>query len=246
MKKIFFINWLFNKGTFIMLKEMFQFIDIYANAITAMGTLFALVLSVIALYQTHKQLKISNQQTLFDRRISNFIVFRDIFNSCESAIELMKSQNKDEIDLACDYVSLCFGNNSVYLADACLVFDNPLDRDDEKPKRHCQFLAKLQDMRNKSFEANVIFKDRRISDYYRIYSEFLRKSYQYVICVDNIKKINIDYSSMTHQFKTKEEISNEVGESKIRYEWFLCFEALERIHLDLKQNMFDESIFKVW
>ena len=37
-------------------------------------SLLAVVISMIALWQTHRQIKLSNKQQLFDRRLSDYLI----------------------------------------------------------------------------------------------------------------------------------------------------------------------------
>ena len=41
-------------------------------------SLFAVVISMIALWQTHRQIKLSNKQQLFDRRLSDYLLLKDL------------------------------------------------------------------------------------------------------------------------------------------------------------------------
>ena len=42
-------------------------------------SIIAVCLSIIALFQTHKQIKLSNKQQLFDRRLDKYLLFKDLF-----------------------------------------------------------------------------------------------------------------------------------------------------------------------
>lgn len=41
-------------------------------------TLIAIIISIVALFQTSKQTKLSNKQQLFDRRLEKYLLFKDL------------------------------------------------------------------------------------------------------------------------------------------------------------------------
>ena len=43
-------------------------------------SIIAVCLSIIALFQTQKQIKLSNKQQLFDRRIDKYLLFKDLLS----------------------------------------------------------------------------------------------------------------------------------------------------------------------
>lgn len=228
-----------------MIQMIFDFINTYSDAITTIATVIALLLSLVALLQSHKQIKISNQQALFERRISNYMIFKEIYHNCESAVDLMRKQNRNKCELATDFVAHCFGMKSAYLADACLAFENPLNKNDDKPKMHKTFLSIIQNMKDKSLEASIIFDDIRISKFYELYANFLMASYQYAIELQNVKNYNKEVLGAEFHPKTLDEICKELDEPKIRNEWFESFDNFDVIYKDLKNKPFKESVLKV-
>ena len=43
-------------------------------------SLLAVVISMIALWQTHRQIKLSNKQQLFDRRLSDYLIVKGLLD----------------------------------------------------------------------------------------------------------------------------------------------------------------------
>ena len=58
-------------------------------------SLLAVVISMIALWQTHRQIKLSNKQQLFDRRLSNYLVFEDLLENYRENGERCKLNNNE-------------------------------------------------------------------------------------------------------------------------------------------------------
>lgn len=57
-------------------------------------TLIAVIISIIALWQTHQQIKLSNKQQLFDRKLSRYLEFNIIYHLYEANKIFLKDDGK--------------------------------------------------------------------------------------------------------------------------------------------------------
>lgn len=60
-------------------------------------TISSVVIAVIALYQTHHQIKLSNKQQLFDRRLGAYLLIKELLNCYREEQETIQSVRSCEI-----------------------------------------------------------------------------------------------------------------------------------------------------
>lgn len=111
---------------------------------------FAVVISVIALFQTKKQTTISNKHQLFDRRLEKYKILKDLLSAYESTREALLEDNN--IELSGD-VYLTALIDIPCMRDILSVVDEPLeDKNRKKYFDKCNWLSKT------SIEVKIIFK----------------------------------------------------------------------------------------
>lgn len=136
-----------------MLKD-WNFLFSIVTAITAIG---ALVLSI-------RQMRLSNKQNLFDRRLKAYMLANGLISLCEENYKWLLEKRETEPQWANDYIFMLITNNA-YMESQTDAINHPL----EQPF-HKEFLRKREELRNTAMEVELIFK----GEVALTYSEFLR------------------------------------------------------------------------
>lgn len=188
--------------------------------------------AVIALWQTHQQIKLGNKQHLFDKRTESYII-------AEGLVQLYRNNctrydfEKDEPIFAIDLEFKWLTNNS-YLEQTSSVIDNPLNEPEHK-----FFLSKLEELKNVAARIELIFSGKEsmaLKDFVLRYQELLFTMYQYQILLKKMEKVS--------QGKTLEETQKMFGERDYREKLLKVFERLNQTDINLKEENVMEKIKK--
>lgn len=209
--------------------------NIFANLITV-------IIAIISISLTLYQINLSNKHALFDKRINNYSLFIEIFNTTNSAKNLLEYDKRDEYLRDCVMSFYLFIDSDFWcggIEDCGYIFQKPLDN-----KIKSLFLSKIQKLNNKQLEASFIFSDKRISQYYEKYILFLKTAHRYSIISENVEK------SYEKQLELKENITKEhmctcCNEPEHRRKLFVKFEELMVIHNDIKNKPIKKDDFKL-
>lgn len=88
-------------------------------------TIISLILAVVALVQTHKQMKISNKQNLFNSRVGSYLIVTGLIKLYEENRQFIEGDKKDEIYYSSDLLLTWLVNNS-FLEKMGAVIGKPL------------------------------------------------------------------------------------------------------------------------
>ena len=92
------------------------------------NNLFAIItasIAIIALFQTHKQIKISNKQFLFDKRLNKYLLAKgllELYKDNESLLDY--TDDPDDEAIIVDYQFINLTNNN-YLKDVTCIINEP-------------------------------------------------------------------------------------------------------------------------
>ena len=156
--------------------EVFEFLK---------DNLFAIItaiVAIIALFQTKKQIKMSNKQYLFDRRIKNYTVIMGLINLFKDNEYLLKEKHKESEPIVVDFLFYGLTNNT-YLENLQNVMEHPLDHPYQK-----NFLIKLEELSSIANEIKFLYKGYDdITEFVNNYVKVLHSIYKYQILNKNIK-----------------------------------------------------------
>ena len=179
------------------------------------------IVAIVALWQTHMQIKISNKQHLFSKRVEKYTLTRNIIKLYESNKELLDySTNKDDEAIIVDFQ---FENltNIGYLKDITGIIYDP--KNNEKKTR---FLLKLEELEQLANEMRFLFQNKHVNilkEFIMDYKNLLLELYKYQIVLnymmDNSKKFN--------NTKTYQELQKEFGEKTYRDKLYKAIEKIE-------------------
>ena len=163
--------------------------------------------ALIALWQTHKQIKLSNKQQLFDRRLNAFTIADGLYELCQENKNVFIDITHGEPNFVNDLNFVWLTNNS-FMEEQAHSIKHPL----EAPY-HADFLRKREELRNLAKEILFVFKGKEAeiySDFISSYEEVLFKMYQYEIVLNQMRKLNEDKP------QTIEELQRQVPEEEMR------------------------------
>ena len=145
------------------------------------------VTAMIALVLTLVQIRLSNKQSLFDRRVKCYTIADGLINLYEQHKEILECNNNGEPIFSVGFVFGLFTNNA-YLESIYEPIKQPLVE-----PGHTNFLIKCEELKQLALECELVFKgnpSKNISQFILSYENMLFKLYQYLIVLDNMRKYN--------------------------------------------------------
>lgn len=181
-------------------------------------SVIAIAVSVIALWQTQNQIKVSNKQHLFDRRLSAYLTIKDLLGSY-----LTQKENSTLLDND-DFVfnikmTWYFLMGNLYLESVSNAIEYPIGSPEGK-----EFSIKMVELIKKAEEIKLLFPAKvsdPITDFVSSYYHVVRSIYQYQLAW-NYTDVDPVLKSMTIKEKAKQ-----IGETAYRRKIFESFEELE-------------------
>ena len=206
--------------------ELFKDWNFWLSLITGLTAVIALVLTLM-------QIRLSNKQSLFERRLECYLKIDGLMQLYKENQKLLEAEQKDEPLFAVDLEFLWLTNNT-YLEEASEAIKKPL----ENPE-HKKFLVKREELKKLSAETELIFKGRSaktISCFISDYEQLLFKMYQYQILLNNMR----NYSE---QFKATLEVAQKgVNETAYREKLLQAYANIKMAYLQVSQNHVMEKL----
>lgn len=154
--------------------------------------------ALLALYQTQKQIRLSNKQNLFDSRVENYLIADGLIKLYEENSRLFSDKTK--LTDAINYKFNLMTNNS-FLENIASVIDKPLDN----PK-HKEFLIKLEEIKSIALKTRLLFDIKsaeNLGDFIDCYGKLLFVMYQYQILYNHMNKTSQKEKLTLEQVKEK-------------------------------------------
>jgi hypothetical protein len=178
------------------------------------------IIAVIALWQTHRQITISNKHQLFDKRVDRFITINGLISLFKESKHLMDKEDYDHfIDVTVLFHSL---TNNIYLKDIGTIIDN-VEQEDIRQN----FLIKLEEIKKLSIEMKFLFNGdciNLIKEFVYEYQELLRLMYKEQIILNRILEKNSKNS--TEFIK----LQKEFGERKFREDLYTEYDKIKQLY----------------
>lgn len=145
--------------------------------------------AVIALFQSHKQVKISNRQALLDRRINKFLLFKDLLANYSNSITLLEeSILSQDVEFPFIYLTNCSSLEMI-----ANVMKNPLSHEEKN-----LFLTKCEELEKSATEVELIFKSsvsKYMAEFIIVYKKLLQAMHRQQIALNGLKDNNFDQKS---------------------------------------------------
>ena len=155
----------------------------YSEIISISVSVTSIIIALIALFQTNRQISLSNKQQLFDRRLSRYLEFNTIY----SLYTENKLQLKDEStfyhtnDLVFSWLTNCAGLEKMVLAVA-----NPLHQNEQKI-----LLTKYEQLKNDAIEISMVFDGDTAEiagKFVSSFADLLKAMYQQQVYISKLKE----------------------------------------------------------
>lgn len=151
--------------------------------INTLLTIVSLIIALVAIFQTKKQIELSNEQHLFDRRLEKYMLIKDLLSLFANNRELIV----DKKDLArCLDFQFSLLTNVSYLSDMIFAIKEPLNSDKQNI-----FLTKCEMLEKYAVEISLLWDNdigQIFSEFVKTYKELLNKLYQQQVCINGLKK----------------------------------------------------------
>lgn len=189
------------------------------------NNLFAIItalIAIVALLQNHKQIKISNKQYLFDKRLSKYLLAKgllELYKENESLLDYTDVHDDEAIIV--DYQFIILTNNN-YLKDVTCIINAP--KNDEFKNN---FLVKIEELKQLSNEVRFLFQNKNgllLSNFIMKYQNVLMELYKYQTVLNLMKKDEIPRKNKP----TYNELQNEYGELKHRHRLYDAIDDLKK------------------
>ena len=185
-------------------------------------TVMTSVAAVIAIGVSVHQIRLSNKQQLFERRLKAYMMANSIISLCKENYVFLSEKRKAEPQFANDLVFVWLTNNT-YMEGQAEAIEHPL----EQPF-HKELLKKREELRNMAMEFEFIFKGNVASlygNFLRDYENALAVMYQYEIIIRKMKEENEKYphtsevlSKMFSEEEYRDRLYDALGKLKASYD----------------------------
>lgn len=197
------------------------------------NNLFAIVtaiIAVVALFQTHKQMKISNKQFLFDKRLEKYIILKGMLTLYKDNVSLLDYTKEKDDEPICVDTNFIFLTNNSYLKDITKIITSPFEEDYRQ-----DFLLMLEEIKKQSFEIRFLFKGKigkYMQEFLYQYQDVLMNLYKYQIITEKMR----NYKVPTKEPKDYKTLQKELGEKKYREKLFQSIKKIKDSYNNLEKN----------
>lgn len=198
------------------MKNILQYI--YDNLLP----IITIIATLIALWQTHKQIKISNKQYLFDKRLSKYLLAKgllELYKDNESLLDYTDDPDDEAIIVDYQFINL---NNNNYLKDVTCIINESKNNEFKN-----NFLVKIEELKKLSNEVRFLFQNKNgllLSNFIMEYQNVLMELYKYQIVLDLMKNDEIPRKNKP----TYNELQNEYGELRHRHRLYDAIDDLKK------------------
>lgn len=185
-------------------------------------TVMTSVAAVVAIGVSVHQIRLSNKQQLFERRLKAYMMANSIISLCKENYVFLSEKRKAQPQFANDLVFVWLTNNT-YMEWQAEAIEHPL----EQPF-HKELLKKREELRNMAMEFEFIFKGNVASlygNFLRDYENALAVMYQYEIIIRKMKEENEKYphtsevlSKMFSEEEYRDRLYDALGKLKVSYD----------------------------
>lgn len=203
-----------------MIKDILMFLE------NNLFSIITAVIAIIALFQTHVQIKTSNKQFLFDKRLDKYLLAKGLLELYKDNEKLLNYNScPDDEAIIVDYQFINLTNNN-YLKDVTCIINEPKNNDFKNA-----FLVKIEELKGLSTEIKFLFPNKSgqlLGNFIMKYQNILMELYKYQIISDLINDDNIPRKNKP----TYIELQKEYGELEHRHRLYNAINELKKSYYD--------------
>lgn len=158
----------------------------------------SIFIALLALFQTKRQITLSNKQQLFDRRLARYLELNTIYALYVKNELYLKDDNTfyHTNDLVFSWLTNCSD-----LEEMTLALCKPLHQEEQKV-----LLAKYEQLKNAAIEISMIFDGsvaKIAEDFIASYADLLKAMYQQQVYISKLKEQNEKTPLMLDDYENK-------------------------------------------
>ncbi len=158
----------------------------------------SIFIALLALFQTKRQITLSNKQQLFDRRLARYLEFNTIY-----ALYTTNKNHLEGADTFCHTNDLIFAwlTNCSDLEEMMLAVSNPLHQEEQNV-----FLTKCEQLKNAAIEISMIFDGsaaKIAEDFIASYADLLKAMYQQQVYISKLEEQNKKTPLLLEDYESK-------------------------------------------
>lgn len=198
------------------------------SIITAITAVVAIFISII-------QVRKSNKQSLFERRLRTYLTIKWMKSLCDENSTIAKKYIKDaetDLLLSIDFLFISM-TNCTFLEEIGPAITNTI----ENKELHRKYLLKIEELRNMCEEVQLIFPDdiaHQLADFIFYYEEMLVAIFKYKVAIDSIRQ---ECRLKMEPPRKDDEFENKVRKVTVKY-ISGTFELAKRLTMD---GVFDKA-----
>ena len=204
-----------------MIKDILVFLE------NNLFSIITAVIAIIALFQTHVQIKISNKQFLFAKRLDKYLLAKGLLELYKDNKKLLDYNScPDDEAIIVDYQFINLTNNN-YLKDVTCIINEPKNNDFKK-----KFLVKIEELKELSIEVKFLFSNKSgllLENFIMKYQNVLMELYKYQIVSDSMMNDKIPRKNKS----TYIELQKEYGELEHRHRLYNAINELKKSYYDV-------------
>lgn len=147
-------------------------------------SIIAIIISIIALFQSNKQAKISNKFNLFERRLEKYLTFKQLLTVYEKQKNSLSI--KDGVIISPDFHATML-TNCVLLEEMANAFKKTIN----DPEKHKIFLTKNEQLQHIAMEISILWNNedgKLASAFIDKFNELIFKLYQQRITILGVER----------------------------------------------------------
>lgn len=208
--------------------------------INVLLSIVSLTIALVAIFQTKKQIELSNKQHLFDRRLEKYIIVKDLLSLYSENREIIVDREDLIRCVECQFSGL---TNVSYLTDMIFAIKEPLKSDNQNV-----FLSKCEMLEKYAVEISLLWDNdigKIFGEFIKTYKEVLFKFYQQQICISHIDDYNKKRNNISELMMDSNEFDKRISENEKRIKLFDTINELDRIYNriineNLEQKLIDD------
>lgn len=202
-------------------------------------SIISVCIAIFALFQSNKQIKISNKQSLFERRLEKYLIAKDLLNLFENKREHIVDDKDLHFSLSLQFSWL---TNTTYLCDMIFAINEPLDSEKQNI-----LLSKCEMLEKYATEINVLWDNEAgeaVGNFIRTYKVLLFKLYQQKVFVNNFYEYNKKQNGIIELMITGDEIQKKAKENANNNGLYKTIAELDNLYHKIIERDYEQTLYK--